>query len=192
MRLLNSVPRVFIAGESHLAFEHLRLFYESMSSTLRTADGSFVSVAWAAPKGLDDIVKCLRRLMVDLYNPNAEYDFFGFKEIRFGGDYQRLEANLEFLRTLFPDLKIIFNVRDTEDCADSRERAWGENAGVAKPLLEEMRATYMRYLKAHAHDCFWLPYEDLKPGSASVRGMFRFLGITFEDAYERAFDVVLK
>jgi hypothetical protein len=190
MRLLNAAPGVRISGENDRAFDGLEAFAERIAATRQDRDGSMHSIAWMAPPGIAELAEGLRALVLGLYNPERSYAVFGFKEIRYGQDYPSLERDIEFFRLLFPNLRVVLNVRDTEACLGSGW--WADNPAESRATLDAMRQNFARYYQEHADYCYWMPYEELRKGSEVLRGMFEFLGISFRTEYESELSVVLR
>jgi hypothetical protein len=190
MRLLNAVPGICIAGENHFALDYLRTFSDCFEHMGREDFGQFWSLAWTPPTVLKLLDEKLRELVWNLYNPEDTYSICGFKEIRYGRKYDNLKANLAFLRRLFPTVKIIFNVRNIDDCVKSGW--WAEDPEGSRAMLETIRDNFERYYAENSNFCYWMPYEELKRGSPIFRDMFHFLGIQFRPEYETPLDLVLR
>jgi len=172
LRMLNACPGVRICGENNRAFDHLKHFVECYRGARKNHTSDFYKLAWMLPCEETVVLSRLRELAVGLYNPDGAHSMFGFKEIRYGqnGD---LESDLAFLRQLFPGLRVIFNVRRTEDCVKSLW--WAADPEGSAKTLETMRASFREHYDRHREDCYWMPFEELRRGSAVLQGMFDFL-----------------
>lgn len=191
LRMLNAAPGVLISGENGHALSHLRSFVSSFDNTRSDRDGSQHSLAWAAPPGLAQISTAIQGMLTQLYNPAGNYPVFGFKEIRYGtGDYVTMERDIDFLRSIFPNLRVVFNVRDTESCVKSSW--WASNPTAARKVLDNIRSNFTRYFESHPDFCFWLPYESLRAGSAEVRDLFSFVGAPYGPASEAELAKVIR
>ena len=187
-RLLNSVPGVRISGENNRALDHLSEFVKCLSNIKNAGDDSFFALAWARPPGINNLIESMHNTILALYNPGGQFAVFGFKEIRYGKNYDQLTKDVAFIRKLFPNLRIIFNVRDTASCVKSRW--WAANQEKSCKILNTMRQNFERYYLENRNYCYWMPYEELRKGSPVLRGMFDFLDIQFEADYERELEIV--
>lgn len=189
LRMLNASPGVHLCGENNKAFDHLKAFVDSFRAAEQNHSSYFFKLAWTLPCDQTTLLSRVRDLVRAMYNPNGNHELFGFKEIRYGRDGS-LEADLAFLRELFPDLKVIFNVRRTEDCVKSL--FFSDNPTESTKILETTRASFWDYYKAHRDFCYWMPYEELRKGSSVLRGMFDFLQIPMTGAAETELNIRLR
>jgi hypothetical protein len=189
LRMLNASPGVHICGENNKAFDHLKGFVESYRAAERNHSSYFFKLAWMLPCDQTILLARVRELVRAVYNPDGDRRVFGFKEIRYGRD-GALDAELAFLRELFPDLKVVFNVRRTEDCVKSL--FFSDNPIESAKLLEKTRASFWDYYSRHPEDCYWMPYEELRRGSAVLQGMFDFLQTPMTPAAETELNIRLR
>lgn len=189
LRMLNATPKVRICGENNKAFDHLQRFFESFRDATKNHTSDFYKLAWKLPCDEPTMLKQLRDMASSLYNPTGANQVFGFKEIRYGLD-GKLETDLAFLRQLFPKLKVIFNVRRTEDCVKSQW--WAVDPENSARTLEGLRASFWDYYTQNRLRCYWMPFEELRRGSKVLRGMFDFLDIPMTPRAEAELDVRLR
>src|SRR6266404_5960885 len=125
LRMLNAVPGVRISGENGKALDHLRVFVDSFRDATAHHHSEFYRLAWQLPCPLDALTAKTAAYVAGLYNPAGQYRLVGFKEIRYGWTWDDLCRDVDFLRELFPSLKVIFNTRATDDAVKSE--FWTEN-----------------------------------------------------------------
>lgn len=189
LRMLNASPGVRLCGENNKAFDHLHRFYESFKSATKNHTSDFYKLAWTLPCDEPTMLTRLREMTAALYNPTGTHRIFGFKEIRYGLD-GKLETDLGFLRELFPKLKVIFNVRRTEDCVKSQW--WAKDPENSAKTLESLRASFWNYYTGNRHRCYWMPFEELRRGSKVLRGMFDFLNVPLTPRAEAELDIRMR
>ena len=189
LRMLNACPGVRICGENNRAFDHLKQFIDCYRGAQKNHTSDFFKLAWSLPCDEPDMLGHLRKFATSMYNPEGTHQIVGFKEIRYGqaGD---LEPDLAFLRQLFPGLRIIFNVRRTEDCVKSLW--WAKDPENSAKMLETMRASFWEHYNEHREDCYWMPFEELRRGSKVLQGMFDFLDIPMTAQASAELDVRMR
>lgn len=192
LRMLNATPGVHLSGENDRAFDHLKAFAGCFQRAQSNHHSKFFRLAWQLPCDPEALLAKIRDFVLDVYNPGGRYDLVGFKEVRYGRPEagSDLEADLGFFRQLFPSLRVVFNVRRTEDCVKSL--FWSADPQASAVTLDRIRASFQMYHDAHRDHCYWMPYEELRRGSAVLEGMFDFLGVPFTDAAARELDVKLR
>lgn len=172
LRMLNACPGVRICGENNRAFDHLKRFVDCYRGAQKNHTSDFFKLAWSLPCDETAMLGRVRELAAGMYNPGGAHRLVGFKEIRYGQDGD-LDSDLAFLRQLFPGLRVIFNVRRTEDCVKSLW--WAKDPEASAKVLETMRASFWEHYNQHRDDCYWMPFEELRRGSTVLQGMFDFL-----------------
>jgi sulfotransferase family protein len=190
LRMLNAVPGVRISGENEKAIDHLRLFLESFQGAVKHHHSDFYKLAWQLPASLDDLKAKTARYLNDIYNPGGTYKLAGFKEIRYGRAYDDLTRDVKFLGEMFPDLKIVFNTRLTDDAVKSE--FWTEDPALSRQILNTTRANFERFHAENPRFTYMMPFEEFHKGSAVLEGMFDFLGIEFTRAARAELKVRLK
>lgn len=191
LRMLNAVPGVRIAGENQKALDHLRSFVDCFQTADNwTRDCKFCSQAWKMPRPLDDVKRRTADFLLDLYNPGRRCRLAGFKEIRYGRDYDELVRDVAFLRDLFPSLRIVFNTRLTDNAVKSS--FWGDNPDESRRILDASRENFHRFHRANPGFTYVMPYEDLRDNSPPLRGMFDFLNVDFTPAARAELNVKLR
>jgi len=177
LRMLNAVPGVRICGENYRAFDHLTGFVNCFKSAADNHSSDFYKLAWLLPCDEQALLAKTREFVLDLYNPGGAYKVVGFKEIRYCRFENRsnLAEDMALLRELFPNLRLVFNVRKTEDCVKSSW--WADDPEASAASLERVRAVYQNYYDHNRDHCYWMPYEELHHSSQVLKGMFDFLGL---------------
>lgn len=189
LRMLNASPNVRICGENNKAFDHLQSFFESYRGATRNHTSDFYKLAWMLPCDEAMLLSRLREMATSLYNPSGAHRVFGFKEIRYGLN-GKLETDLAFLRLLFPKLKVIFNVRRTEDCVKSQW--WAADPENSAKTLDALHDSFWDYYTRNRNRCYWMPFEELRRGSKMLRGMFDFLDVPMTDEAQAELDIRLR
>jgi hypothetical protein len=188
LRLLNQVPGVRISGENARAIDHLQHFAECYRAAEKNRHSDFYKLAWLKPCTDRQIMAHLRQLFINLHGPGK---LLGFKEIRYGYEpYEDFERSLEWLRDLLPGVCFILNTRATETAVNSEW--WANDPQVSRKQLDDLREKFQRYHDSHRDCCYWMPYEELQPGSAILCGMFAFLNLDWKLEYEQPLDVVMR
>lgn len=192
LRMLNATPGVHVSGENDRAFDHLKAFAGCFQRAQSNQHTKFFRLAWQLPCDPEALLVKIRHFVLDVYNPGGRYDLVGFKEVRYGRPESGadLEADLGFFRELFPSLRVVFNVRRTEDCVKSL--FWSADPQASALTLDRIRASFQAYHDAHRDHCYWMPYEELRRGSAVLEGMFDFLGVPFTAAAARELDLRIR
>jgi len=191
-RVLNTMPSTNVCGENRNAWLHVARF---ASAWLQLRVGSRAEydrreqqrdhfwLAWYNVEGGDTLIDALRTLFLALYQGDR-WRRVGFKEIRLGQQgYELLQAQLEFFRMLFPDCRIIFNVRSAQAIARSQARQ-ARPADFGDPAAQ---ALFERYAREHRDVLLWR-YEDWDKPRA-VQRLYAYLGEPYSEAYRRALDI---
>ncbi|SCE70806.1 sulfotransferase [Micromonospora mirobrigensis] len=187
MGLLNTIPGYRIRGENDNALHHLFRAYASV----RDAYPKRAETAWSTGDpwyGADRWrPEEFRRSLVDAFvaqvlRPAPEDRVLGFKEIRYTTEHIRdLDPYLDFLRTAFPNSKIVFNHRLPTDVAKSAW--WAENPKA----LERIKAADARLAAIPADDRhFHFHFDRIDDSLDTIRELFRFLGEEMDTKRVRA------
>jgi hypothetical protein len=107
---------------------------------------------------------------------------YGFKEIRYVDFPEETSGYLDFLRSIFPSCKIVFNTRNLDDV---RKSGWWsqQDQEKTKQVLSHLEAMFDDYLRKNAANCFHITYEDLIGNAQRVRELFLFLGEDYSDEF---------
>ncbi len=187
MGLLNTIPGYRIRGENLNVL--YRLYH--VDATLRQAhnqhvgddNGSPTNPWYGASSWQLDAFRgaLLDGFVAHVLRPSAGSRVLGFKEIRYtDGDMKDLTEYLDFLRSAFPDSKIVFNHRLLTDVARS---GWWADYPEA---LERIKAADDRFLAVPAdarHFHFY--FDEIDESLDNIRALFRFLGDEFNEARVR-------
>jgi hypothetical protein len=189
LRMLNACPAVHFSGENNRAFDHLKRFIDCYRDAAKHHTSDFFKLAWQLPCDEPTLLARVRELATGLYNPGGAHRLFGFKEIRYGQN-DHLDSDLAFLRELFPRMRVIFNVRNTEDCVKSLW--WAADPEASRRTLELIRNSFWQHYVRHRDYCYWMPFEELKRGSPVLQGMFDFLEIPMPPQAAAELDVRMR
>lgn len=189
-RVLNSMPGTNVCGENHNAWLHaarfaaawLRLRASTRADYARLErERAHFALAWYNVEGAPALIEALRQLFYALYQGDR-WRRVGFKEIRLGQrGYDQLQAQLDFFRLLFPDCRIIFNLREPRAIARS-QAAQRNPADFGDPAAQ---ALFRRY--ARDNDALLWHYEDWQQPQ-QVRRLYDYLGEPFSQAYLAVLD----
>ena len=115
-----------------------------------------------------------RRLFDDMYLSH-KYRVFGFKEIRFPNDYDKLQKFIDFFRELFPDIFFIFTIREIESL--SKSGWWPEKISkypnIRNRLIEQSNS--LREVAKNNKNCFLFEYENFEK-IEEIEKVMNFLG----------------
>ncbi|HXE54917.1 MAG TPA: hypothetical protein VN541_17985, partial [Tepidisphaeraceae bacterium] len=68
----------------------------------------------------------------------------------------------------------------TEDAVKSD--FWRDDPQLSSRILDTVYGNFLRYHGEHRGTTYWMPYEEIREGSAVLQGMFDFLGVEFTSA----------
>ena len=213
LRLLNSIDGCHICGENHNAMSNLSEFYFSLlrseehipqingrfrtyselsefskniSKSNKLTKQIYSGYEWYNVFDKDRILASCRAIALNMFNPSNSYKVWGFKEIRFGIEvgYKKFERDLDFLRLLSHESKIIFLTRDIEQLLKSAW--WAEAPEKSMEILTKQRRKFERYYAQNLDSCYWIQYSDLVDRSQNLLGMYEFIEKEFcLDTYQR-------
>lgn len=190
VRALNCLDGVFLFGEHNGAFYNLRRLYEDSQYFKETQSENGLRIlrreglrdhflAWASPFSSEELQVAIRAFLSDLYLSKLhghEVCAWGFKEIR----YKR--KDLEFFRKIWPDLKVIFLLREADDQFASSFSAFTEN-GIGADYLPSFISEYLEFFlfaeeqvrEGYPAHILW--YEDLcRDWESQMGDLARFIG----------------
>ena len=189
--ILSSAPGVMIRGENGGLLHDLLHLHE-------TATGHRDRLASSAPLpsrhpwwGIDGYrdaaaFRVFRQLLLDtVLRPEPGCTIVGFKEIDWvrDGDVTRLPELLEFTRAVFPGARFVLNTRNLDDVAASK---WWARRPDALGELQAMEAAFVDALSAYGDDVYRVHYDDYVADPTLLRGLFDWLGITWDEARVRS------
>lgn len=198
-RLLNSAPRVLIAGE-HLGvlkgvaaafkdyfhnqeFKHFCSFDTSRTDAMLRARSCLKNPHYFSARinglHIEDTIEMFETFVRRVSDPFGFRGIWGFKEIRYGFNEDFV---FEMLRHLFPESKFILQLRHPAGQARSaRQVIWW--AGTLKQIAQRWIAQtrmFLKYAKEAPEHVRLLRYEDLiDPSSDAISNIFDWLGLPF-------------
>lgn len=195
LELLNEIDGVNICGENWGATKHLAAFEQSLIQsrfyappygesgrmmTYQEIRDRGLKAAWYNLFDLETVQDKLRDILTEMYDPEHIFRIWGFKEIRLGlnSSYEEFEAELDFLKGLFPAARFIFNTRDLDDLIQSGW--WADYPEESKRMLTEQMHHFRTYQEAHHIYCYSLTFEDIISRSDKLEGLFTFMGEAFD------------
>ena len=103
-----------------------------------------------------------------MFKKNESINLWGFKEIRYEG---KLELLKEF-RELFPQTKVIFNIR--ENIQKQSQSAWFKNDPNAINKLKKQTVEIIEFYKLNRNFCFLNTLERMY-NKEHMESLFRFI-----------------
>lgn len=178
MGLLNTIPGYRIRGENLNALYRLYQADAAVSQAHRKHGGPGSRVpsnAWyGAASWRTDTFRAtlLDSFIRNVLCPEPGDRVLGFKEVRYTHDHmQDLSDYLDFLRTAFPECRIVFNHRVPDDVAKS---AWWANTPRA---LERLKAADERLRAIPGDDRhFHFDFDAIDDSLDNIRELFAWLG----------------
>lgn len=180
--LLNSSERCRVHGENILVpalASAVGTFYEKFPNSLlrervgkRARPGKNHPWFGAATVRLNVVSRALRRIIIREVLPRgSKFQVVGCKEIR----WLFFPKSLEGLRILFPEARIIFLLRNSQEMSES---GWWRETPGSKPVIEARQELLLRESKHFRHSV-WVHYNDLKNGDGARQLLSEFLGVDF-------------
>ncbi|MEM0926167.1 MAG: sulfotransferase [Planctomycetota bacterium] len=173
-RYLTAAGDYFIWGENHLLIENLRLIHErwpdagmSHSDMEEVAkDGNKVTSYYFPNLSPDreQVLAAFRRTFRDIYPPpeTLKRRRWGWKEVRYG------MPEIRFVRDLFPEIKLLFVVRNPYNAIRSvRRMGWIDDAKyytvdyLAK-IWSERTQDMMEFAEADDEQSLFVRYEEVR------------------------------
>jgi hypothetical protein len=180
--IINTIPGYLMRGENRDALYHLFRYHSVLdkerASHERTADSSrsaWYGIEWYAA---DAAIQQMRALVVQtLLRPEPDTTVIGFKEIRWW--HQDWPEYLAFLEQLFPQARYIINVRNHKDVAKS---AWWVDAKDPMAQLAGYEKQLSGMAEVLGERCYRVDYDEYTADHDALRGLFDWLGETFDRA----------
>ncbi len=173
--LLNSIEGYSIAGENHMALQHLYKFYKKMKDSIGAYKYNNMPVdkrnSWYQPLSKKELDKICRDVIFDIFSIDSSNRVVGCKEIRWRSlrdDDGTLVSFLDWLHDIL-DAKFIFLKRNHEEVCNSK---WHKkkDTGSCKKGLQNFEKWVDTYMDCHPEqDWFWLdigclhPHKEVKP-----------------------------
>lgn len=146
--ILNSISSYKIMGENHSAYSHMMRYYDAMMVGLNsnaTCEQNFNTFQETNPWWNDfaepQLRNNIRNGLINLIDPDYEYNTIGFKEIRF--PKEDLDRYLDFLHYIF-DCKFLFLTRDLNDVCKSE---WHSKDKDCKANLTNFEDNIKKHIK---------------------------------------------
>lgn len=179
--VLNALPNVLIRGENHDFCWGLYLAWKSLAQTkaefgvdaTRTPTSAWFGAAELDPEGFLTQARVLLRTQLGITEGQDDV-CWGFKEIRYINHLEHLQAFLDFLSRLLPDVAIVFNTRAHDAVCDSAFWKKQDPAALRKRLQQADRI-FLEYAERHEH-AFVVRYERMILGMQGLAPLFEFLG----------------
>ncbi|TNE65697.1 MAG: glycosyltransferase [Alphaproteobacteria bacterium] len=185
--LLQSFDGYCIRGENENALWEIFQAVRRLSSVRQRFDVRQSVPPHGPWYGADEIdIEAYAARLVDAFvaevlRPPADTRVAGFKEIRYGeleaGD---LVAFLDFIRTRFEPVKIIFNTRDWQGVSKS---GWwrGMDTDEVRAVVERSDKVFADYAARHADRCCVVRYDAYVASPEALRPVFDLLGEDYDE-----------
>lgn len=179
--VLNSIPGYLIRGENKNYVYGLFQSHTGAVARQRTFRSKKPLTPESPWYGIDTYdpdaaVRLMRELVVStLLHPADDTRVLGFKEIRY--NQKDLVEYLQFMRSVFPGARFVFNSRNHADVLRSK---WWTDKNPANLSGFQQRLDAAE--RAHADVSFHVHYDDYKDDPEQLRGLFDFLGEPFDSS----------
>jgi hypothetical protein len=178
--ILNSIPGYLVRGENRDALHHLYLFHKTLADESarvgpdngRQRTHPFYGIGDVP---LDRSLADIRTLVLDtVLRPKKDTRVTGFKEIRWY--HADLEEYVAWLRDVFPGARFLVNTRNHDAVLKSGWWAEGDHADG----LAAAEAGILALADSLGDAAYRVHYDDYVADPAVLRGMFEWLGETFD------------
>lgn len=164
--ILNTIPNSNICGENNGAINHLLEFYREIKVTNNMIQSEFCDLneedrknlpaiygrgrkpAWFNTFEFDEVKKSIQNTIITMFKKNATTNVWGFKEIRYDG---KLELLKEF-RELFPQTKVIMNIRENQN--KQSKSGWFKNEQNSLQKIQKETRDMIEFYKKNQDFCF--------------------------------------
>ena len=195
--ILNSIDGVLIRGENKNFIQGLYEAYDRLKYTRHFAmRGCFRRQNYldsTRPWYGGDVISIqlfleyCKNMIRDLLLADRQGDkniiCYGFKEIRY---LKLVESGIEladylnFLNKVFPNVALIFNVRNLDDVVKSV--LWRNKESTSTiASLQKLERDFQAYRDTHPENTFWISYEDVISKSDRLKSLFAFLGVEYSE-----------
>jgi len=193
--VLNEIDGVLIKGENCNFCYGLYQSYKSLARAKARAEKARVSSEtpvspWFGAHSYNlkeykvEQSKIIKRLLLEGVEGVRCY---GFKEVRYDSvPEDEFAAYLKFLGDVFPNLGIIFNIRNLDEVLKSgwwKDRKYKE----AKKTLVETEKRFMKFASVE-DNCFVIQYADVVNKTENLHRLYDFVGAEYD---EKSIDSVL-
>jgi hypothetical protein len=164
--LLNTIPNSNICGENNGAVNHLLEFYREIKVTQTMVQNEFKDFnnedkknlsklfeqgkkpAWFNTFEFEQVKKSIQNMIITMFKKNTTINVWGFKEIRY---YGKLELLKEF-RELFPQTKVIMNIRQNQN--KQSKSGWFKNDPASLQKIQKETRDIIEFYKVNQDFCF--------------------------------------
>jgi len=192
-RLLNCHQQVMIWGENGGMVSRLRLMHRAFAQNSYPVDaGAFArfedfatrSEPWVSPIDGEGLLSQMAHFLESLYKADGAHVVWGFKEVRHGN-----RQDIDFLRQLFPEARLVLLVRQPWDVLNSQVHvAWSPAQSVdINEYVDSFTRDYLRTIAAFSGaakrwpDKVWVySYEALRDREDLLSELFSRIGISAE------------
>ena len=189
--LLNMIPGALVRGENHGALNHIYRAVRMVERTLaqpRRPDDRVPTEPWFGASEVDPATfkeALVNSFISNVLAPPPGVELLGFKEIRYRlADFTEAEFLdfIAFLGEAFERPCVIFNVRRHRDVAKS---AWWKNEPRAHAELAELDRRFRAAADRYPDMTTWIDYDRIILDPTSLRSLYDFLGVLFDEAAVR-------
>lgn len=198
-RIINSDPATMIYGEASGYLVSLLETYENLiklytisrknepeiidtyKNTYTIMMKNNVYNSYYNPINIDNTKLKIKELIELYFKTDQNIDTVGCKEVAFQEKIHLLDLFIE----LFPDTKIILNIRN--DIESQSKSKWFIKNSLSQLYLEHMNHMYTEYYNTHKVNTFLMPFEDIF-NINRIQELFTFLG---KDLNEEEYKTIL-
>ena len=163
--LFNLIPNTNICGENYNAVLKLLQCYSKLKEIKKSIPTSNNYNTFSLKT-----MKCqIKNIVISMFKNKATTNLWGFKEVRWAEDFSMLNVFTE----LFPETKIIINVRD-DIVKQSNSAFWKENSNALTDLSTQTEQINEYYLK-NINRCFKISLEEFYDFNI-MKNLFTFIG----------------
>ena len=187
--VLNEIDEVFIRGENCNFCYGIYQSYKSLERAKMRAKKAKISSCspvspWFGALDYDldaykvQQSKTIKQLML---HGTEGVSCYGFKEVRYDSvPAEDFSDYLKFLDCVFPNLGIVFNVRNIDEVLKS---GWWKSKKhkETKRLLMETEQRFMEYASSDSN-CFVISYSDVVNKTQSLKELYDFIGAEYNEA----------
>lgn len=184
--ILNTIPNSNICGENNGAVNSLLEFYREIKQTTYMVNSEFsklksderkdiskilqngMKAAWFNSFNHEQIKQNSRNMIISMFKKHENTNLWGFKEIRYNG---KLELLKEF-RELFPQTKVIFNIR--ENIQKQSTSGWFKKDQNSFQKIKKETTEMVEFYKNNQDFCFMNSLEKMY-NKEHMMQLFEFL-----------------
>jgi len=193
LRILNTFKGYNIKGENKDFVSNMIRAYDSILytnrkhryKTYREYDRRRIKPCWYNSYNFEESKNNIKKTIKQFLNREGA-PVWGCKEIRFAENrsYAEFKSNLKLFINLFPQTKIIFNIR--ENINNQAKSAWFKDNPDSINILKEHKTYYDKFMEENPKRCIMVSLEDMINNTKNFQNMYKFLGQKFnKDAYSK-------